>query len=203
MDINEGIVFFKDSVRLKKIADKIEKTSKLSSAEVGIVVSKLRGIALIFQDIEGAFKSAQSAEEKEKIKKDYEAAKAKYSSFIRMINREGFAKALKASIDLAIIGAAILVGYKNLDIYKEKQENPALLPNLKNEVKIQSVVNGAIMGASAATAIGFTMLFKKLFINKGDELYNRTKEALSTLEKAERMETVKKVEEQPNEQLQK
>lgn len=201
--LTEGITFFKDSARLKKIADKIEKSSKYSSAEVGIVVSKLRGIATIFQDLETSYKTTQSPEGKAKIKQSYEAARAKYSSFIKMINREGFAKVLKTSIDLGIVSAAVLVGYKNIDIYKQKEETPETMPNIKNELKLQSVINGAIAGASAATAIGFTMLFKKLFVNKGDELYNRTKEALSTLERAEKMENVKKVEEQPDVPVQK
>lgn len=191
--LSEGIVFFKDSKRLKNIALKIEKTSKYSSAEVGIVVSKIRGIASIFENLENSFAKAENQEDKEKIKLEFNTAKAKYTSFIKMINREGFAKALKASIDLGIISAAVFIGYKNIDIYKQKQDNPNLLPNVKVELKTQSVINGAITGASAASAIGFTMLFKKMFSNKGDDLYNKAKEALSVLERAEKMTEIKKV----------
>lgn len=192
--LSEGISFFKDSKRLKSIADKIEKTSKYSSAEVSIVISKLRGIAAIFEKIENAYKTAKTAEDKEKINSDYEAARTKYSSFIKMMNRENFTKALKASLDLGIIGAAVFLGYKNIDNYAQKIETPDIVPNVRTELKVQGIINGALMGATTATAIGFTMLFKKLFSNKGDELYNKTRDALFALEKAEKMKDIKKVE---------
>jgi len=180
--LTEGLVAFKDSLRLTKIANKIEQRSTMSNPEIDIVVSKLRAIASIFQAVEKKYK-----EDPQSAKEEYAILKKKYSDFVDIINKKSFTLALKSIGGLGIIAAAVLVGYKNLDLLGNQKQSIVM------DAKVNSIVNGLAAGGAAATAIGITEMFKKLFHNNADELFEKTRSALFTLEKVEGMKKIEKV----------
>lgn len=180
--LTEGLVVFKDSSKLHKIANKIEQRSTASSAEIDIVVSKLRAVANVFKSVEEKYK-----ESPEEAKKEYDILKKKYVDFIDMLNSQTFSVALKSIGGLGIVSAAVLAGYKGIDLLSKDKQSIIV------DAKVNSVVNGLITGGAAATAIGITEMFKKIFSTNADELFEKTRKALFTLEKVENMKKINKV----------
>jgi hypothetical protein len=212
--IEEGLVFFKNSKRLEKIASTIEIKSKVSYSQMKVVTDKIREIARLFREIEMAYKNANGREEKKAIKEKYNNLKNKYADFLRIINTEDVMNFIKKfSLSAVFIGCLILMLKGVYEYQQDVEANTVTLPtlslrgkgvagedmtkdltfsfNLKDESEIQSVVSRITNPAAVAGTVGLGAIFVKLFKNKGNEFYAKTRRAVANLEEIEVKKPIK------------
>ncbi|HUS50016.1 MAG TPA: hypothetical protein VMZ91_07615 [Candidatus Paceibacterota bacterium] len=105
ISLNEGITFFKNSIRLEKLADKITKNIREEEdAKKRVELKNFRktilDVAEEFKSFEIKYKIKKMTGEKiqgEKIKHDYKKLEIKYFDLIEQINKESVLNALKNS----------------------------------------------------------------------------------------------------------
>jgi hypothetical protein len=106
----EGIRFFKNSIRLKKLSNKVKKQIRLTDDEttrIGLneFIKKIDDIAAKFEEVEDQYASG----DKENAKQNYKVMVAANADLIKEINKESIKKALIAagiaSLIFGIFGA--------------------------------------------------------------------------------------------------
>lgn len=211
----EGLVFFKNSKRLEKVASIIEIKSKVAYPQMKVVTEKIREIARLFREIEIAYKNASGREEKKAVKEKYNKLKERYSEFLKIINTEDIMNVVKKfSLSAVFIGCLMLMLKGVYEYQQDVEANTITLPtlslrgkgpageditkdysfsfNLKDEAEIQSIVSRIINPAAVAGTVGLGALFAKLFKNKGNEFYAKTRRAIANLEEIEKEKPISK-----------
>lgn len=112
--LNEGIKYFKDSKRIRKLSKKIEKKINLLSkqeemTEVFKTTIQLNNIADEFELLEKNYKFNTYG-----YKMKYKALEQKYLDLIKIINKESVISALKKIGSVGLFSAAIFFVYKGL-----------------------------------------------------------------------------------------
>jgi hypothetical protein len=111
--LNEGLVFFKDSIRLKKMLDKVklEASTKIDQSAdnqsykaVMTFIKKLEDAHKRFAMLEEKYSSARTSEEKRAIKEAHRLEKAKNAEVFSKLKSEGIGKALNG----VVRGASLL-----------------------------------------------------------------------------------------------
>jgi len=118
--LTEGLVFFKNSKRLKNLARKMEKRkvsvkmlSPKNRIDLQRVIDKINIVANKFELVETQFKAAKAIKDKEAAKKvamKYKELKAEYINLIKAINKESVKKALKVAGIAGLAAAALYFG---------------------------------------------------------------------------------------------
>lgn len=114
-EINEGIKYFKDSKRLRKLSNKIAIRATKAAGNKGFkeveeIIEKLEKVADEFEDLENRFNIADRKEKKQ-IKNEYNLIKQSYEELIKIINRQTFNALAKAGFNLALIAAPMIFAY--------------------------------------------------------------------------------------------
>jgi len=125
-DLNEGLVFFKKSKKLKKLLERLEKkvemadiksevmNIKIPKKDIDEVFGMLKDIAESFEDVEKRFKEAKSDGEKKKaIREEYKNIKTKYKKVLDRINNE---KTLRILSTIGILGGILAAASAGLTI---------------------------------------------------------------------------------------
>lgn len=108
--IEEGIKFFKTSIRLYKLADKIEMKSK-KNPELAPTVKKLNELATKFDYAESLYDVGKKTEGKAQ----YESLKKKYMDLLKLLKKDDVKNALKKSGCLALTIASMVLPYMMLN----------------------------------------------------------------------------------------
>lgn len=117
-ELNEGIVFFKESRRLKKFAEKIEKRAnkaakkgKVDGIEKGKdLIKAVNAVAIQFEELETAYANPDTARiEKKMLKQKYNALLQKYTGILNIAKKKETAEFMQ-NIGATALIVALLVG---------------------------------------------------------------------------------------------
>jgi hypothetical protein len=116
--LTEGIRFFKNSKRLRKLAnvilDKVNKTKdpRVNKKELINLVKKIEFVAQKFEKVEIKFASSKDSGEKKDLKSKYKLLRTKYIEILKILRKEEVKKALKVlGLVGAVAGVVVLLLY--------------------------------------------------------------------------------------------
>jgi hypothetical protein len=118
--INEGLVFFKDSERLVKLSKNIAIKAFKSAGEKGYkevedIVLELEKISNEFKELELKYKRAKKKERAD-VKSEYNILKTKFENLIKIINGQTYSDLVKAGFNFALIAAPLVFIFVQLQV---------------------------------------------------------------------------------------
>ena len=124
--LNEGLIFFKNSKRLRKVSDKLAKRAfakggKEGFEEIEDIIEKLNEIATDFEKVEQKYLNNLRFNKKDlgQAKNDYDELRIKYKDFMRIITRQTYIRLLSNGFRLALIATPLVLTFAQLNIFKE------------------------------------------------------------------------------------
>lgn len=124
--LNEGLVFFKESKKLRKLLEKIEKKVemaeikaetidlKIPKKDINEVIKMLKDIADNFENVEKKFKEAKGDKQKRIIiRTEHKEIKQKYKEILNKINNE---KTIRIFMGIGILSAILAAASTGLTI---------------------------------------------------------------------------------------
>lgn len=114
--LTEGVRFFKNSKRLDRLADKLEKkisifTREEERAEIMKISKKVRQISQEFRNIEEKYADLDNKDKKERLRGQYKSVENKYKELVRIINEETIINYSGAAAITGILATILLVSY--------------------------------------------------------------------------------------------
>jgi len=116
--LDEGIVFFKNSKKIKRLsktivkkADKLSKKGKTEEAnELFRFAKEANKVANRFEELEKEFSIFGSGDEKEDIKRRYESATENFSELLKIAKEDAFKRAASMAKGLVIVASILFAG---------------------------------------------------------------------------------------------
>lgn len=120
--LNEGIVFFKNSNKIKKLIDTIEnKTQRIEEEDkrkiINSLLNKLENLKNKFEIMEKAY---YSTKDKKTLKKEYKEVQKEFTELLELGNKEQIKSLLKNIGVYGIMVASMIVPYKFIDTLTRK-----------------------------------------------------------------------------------
>ena len=115
IQLEEGLVFFKNSKRLTKLAFKMDKKSNKAKnpvyrEELQKLSTKMKEAAKDFEVLENKYKAARGSDKK-KVKEEFAGLKKNYSDLVSMVNKETVRKAILS------VGLGALTAFSIFNLY--------------------------------------------------------------------------------------
>ncbi|MFW6281348.1 MAG: hypothetical protein ACOC1O_00960 [bacterium] len=117
--LEEGIVFFKNSNKLKRLGKKLEKKHdklidkkdmKDEANALGSLIREVKNIAKKFEAIENKFKKS-SKEERKNIREEYKNLQNEFKDLLDIVRKDDTKNALRIVGGLAIVAGILLLAY--------------------------------------------------------------------------------------------
>jgi hypothetical protein len=128
--LNEGLIFFKNSKRLKKVADKLAKKAftqggKEGYEEIEDIIDRLNEIANEFDKVERKYLNNISFKSSDfmSAKSDYQELVIKYKAFMKIVTRQSYINLLSSGFRLAFIAAPLVIAFNEINVFKEFVDN--------------------------------------------------------------------------------
>jgi hypothetical protein len=160
--LSEGIVFFKNSSKIKRLAKIIErKREKMmtkgdlaTAKELKPVVEESLKVAIAFEHIERMFKEAKTKEAKTEARAKYKVAEQKFKNLLKIIKKEDTKKALAVTGSLVAVAAIIMAGGIGIQSLNSSGVLSSALTNIGsriNKVKVGATPDVALLGGSTGS----------------------------------------------------
>ncbi len=155
--LSEGIMFFKDSKKMRRLENMINKKlatakkkgdiSNLSSLDT--LMKKIQEITFAFERLETKYKESKDKGEKQKLKAQYNSIKKKYEDLLRIVNKETVKKVIIAVGLTALIVSILFVGFHVLVGFEQSGVLTAAAENVGNRIgsaNSTNVIDKAVRG---------------------------------------------------------
>jgi tetratricopeptide (TPR) repeat protein len=130
--LNEGLVILKNSKRINKLVDQIEKKMKSVNAPTGSdkIINRLKSVAKDFEKVEKQYKEGDKKQAREK----YNELIIKYKPIVEEINKESFKKALIAAGIVIVVTLVSLITIRIINFGKEVEGLETKAKKLEKEI---------------------------------------------------------------------
>lgn len=175
--LEEGIVFFKNSSKLKRLLkslskkhEKLVKKSDMSNAKaLSVLITELTKVTVKFESVEQKYKDVKGKDEKKNVKAEYTALEKEFKKLIDVARKDSTKKALIAVGGLAVVVGILAAGIFGLQSLQTSgvldnavenvgaRVNKTQLKNMSDAAVLDTAgsnsQSGSIMGTVEATAV--------------------------------------------------